>query len=390
MSRSSGPAAGGPAPLPPPPHPSGAPSARDPRRAGPAATSPSSWTATAAGPTAAACRGPRGTRPGRRLCSTSSPGPSSSGVGHVSAYAFSTENWKRSPEEVALPHGLQPGRHPAPPRPDALLGRPGPLGRAPAAAVAQRHRRAAARRGADPRQHRLHPDDVRELRRPGRDRRRGHRHRGQGEGGDADPPRDRRGSCSPSTSTSRTCPTSTCSGGCPASSGRSNFLLWQSAYAELVFTDELWPDVDRRSLWRACETYARRDRRWGGRRWTRSTGGDGRARATSSRRQSAQPGQVPVISTVCDGVDEAVVAGRRGRPAARPAGTPPRRCGRRRGRPGGGGGPVLQRRYSRLAVLAPGGRRPGRPRRGPAATGRPSPGRCGRPRRAGSRAGPAR
>ncbi|MFC5380019.1 isoprenyl transferase [Aquipuribacter nitratireducens] len=44
----------------------------------------------------------------------------------------------------------------------------------------------------------------------------------------------------------------------------SNFLLWQSAYAELVFTDELWPDVDRRSLWRACETYARRDRRWGG------------------------------------------------------------------------------------------------------------------------------
>ena len=44
----------------------------------------------------------------------------------------------------------------------------------------------------------------------------------------------------------------------------SNFLLWQSAYAEMVFTDELWPDVDRRSLWDACETYARRDRRWGG------------------------------------------------------------------------------------------------------------------------------
>ncbi len=43
----------------------------------------------------------------------------------------------------------------------------------------------------------------------------------------------------------------------------SNFLLWQSAYAEMVFTDELWPDVDRRSLWNACEIYARRDRRWG-------------------------------------------------------------------------------------------------------------------------------
>ena len=44
----------------------------------------------------------------------------------------------------------------------------------------------------------------------------------------------------------------------------SNFLLWQSAYAELVFVPELWPDVDRRVLWRACEQYARRDRRYGG------------------------------------------------------------------------------------------------------------------------------
>ncbi|MGO1174496.1 MAG: undecaprenyl diphosphate synthase family protein [Actinomycetaceae bacterium] len=40
--------------------------------------------------------------------------------------------------------------------------------------------------------------------------------------------------------------------------------MWQSAYAELVFTDEAWPDVDRRSLWRVVEEYARRDRRWGG------------------------------------------------------------------------------------------------------------------------------
>ena len=33
----------------------------------------------------------------------------------------------------------------------------------------------------------------------------------------------------------------------------SNFLLWQSAYAELVFLDRLWPDFDRRDLWRAIE-----------------------------------------------------------------------------------------------------------------------------------------
>jgi undecaprenyl diphosphate synthase len=44
----------------------------------------------------------------------------------------------------------------------------------------------------------------------------------------------------------------------------SNFLLWQSAYAELVFQNTLWPDYDRRTLWAAIEEYAARDRRYGG------------------------------------------------------------------------------------------------------------------------------
>ena len=44
----------------------------------------------------------------------------------------------------------------------------------------------------------------------------------------------------------------------------SNFMTWQSAYSEFVFSDVLWPDVDRRHLWAACEQYARRDRRYGG------------------------------------------------------------------------------------------------------------------------------
>ena len=44
----------------------------------------------------------------------------------------------------------------------------------------------------------------------------------------------------------------------------SNFMLWQAAYSELVFTDVLWPDVDRLALWRAIEIYAARDRRYGG------------------------------------------------------------------------------------------------------------------------------
>ncbi|MDQ3661426.1 MAG: polyprenyl diphosphate synthase [Actinomycetota bacterium] len=44
----------------------------------------------------------------------------------------------------------------------------------------------------------------------------------------------------------------------------SNFLLWQSAYAELYFTDVLWPDFDRHALFEALEDYAARERRFGG------------------------------------------------------------------------------------------------------------------------------
>jgi undecaprenyl diphosphate synthase len=43
----------------------------------------------------------------------------------------------------------------------------------------------------------------------------------------------------------------------------SNFLLWQSAYAELAFVDTPWPEFDRRHLWQACLDYAKRDRRFG-------------------------------------------------------------------------------------------------------------------------------
>jgi undecaprenyl diphosphate synthase len=43
----------------------------------------------------------------------------------------------------------------------------------------------------------------------------------------------------------------------------SNFLPWQSAYAEMVFMDVLWPDVTRATLWKAIEIYAERERRFG-------------------------------------------------------------------------------------------------------------------------------
>ena len=43
----------------------------------------------------------------------------------------------------------------------------------------------------------------------------------------------------------------------------SNFLLWQSAYAEFVFSDVAWPEVNRTHLWAAIEQYAERNRRYG-------------------------------------------------------------------------------------------------------------------------------
>ena len=44
----------------------------------------------------------------------------------------------------------------------------------------------------------------------------------------------------------------------------SNFLLWQSAYAEMVFQNTLWPDYTRENLWAAVDSYVKRDRRFGG------------------------------------------------------------------------------------------------------------------------------
>ncbi len=45
----------------------------------------------------------------------------------------------------------------------------------------------------------------------------------------------------------------------------SNYLLWQSAYSELVFADELWPDFTREAFEACLEEYAARERRFGGR-----------------------------------------------------------------------------------------------------------------------------
>jgi undecaprenyl diphosphate synthase len=44
----------------------------------------------------------------------------------------------------------------------------------------------------------------------------------------------------------------------------SNFMIWQSAYAEMVFLDTLWPDFTRVDIWDAISLYASRNRRFGG------------------------------------------------------------------------------------------------------------------------------
>lgn len=44
----------------------------------------------------------------------------------------------------------------------------------------------------------------------------------------------------------------------------SNFLLWEGAYSELLFSDVLWPDFRREHLWGAIATYQQRSRRFGG------------------------------------------------------------------------------------------------------------------------------
>ena len=45
----------------------------------------------------------------------------------------------------------------------------------------------------------------------------------------------------------------------------SNFLLWQAAYAELIFIDQMWPDFDKPAFLDALGRYAARQRRFGGR-----------------------------------------------------------------------------------------------------------------------------
>ena len=80
--------------------PRGAPGPPHRSRRGCRATSRSSWTATGAGPSSATCRASRATAPASRRCATPSRPPPGSGLGVLTLYAFSVENWKRPRYEV--------------------------------------------------------------------------------------------------------------------------------------------------------------------------------------------------------------------------------------------------------------------------------------------------
>ena len=185
------------------------------------------------------------------------------GVTHLSAYAFSTENWKRSPDEVRFLMGFS--RDVLRRQRDVLhswgvrivwIGRPQRLWRSVIAELQEAERLTARNTGLT-----LYMcvnyggraelvDAVREIAEQA--------HRGR-----LSPARIRESTIVQHLAD----PTMPDVDLFLRSSGEqrtSNFLLWQSAYAELVFVPELWPDVDRLVLWRAITEYARRDRRFGG------------------------------------------------------------------------------------------------------------------------------
>ena len=184
------------------------------------------------------------------------------GVTTVSAYAFSTENWRRTPEEVRFLMGFNK---------EVIRRRRDELG-----ALGVRIRWAGRR----PRLWRSVIDQLEDAEQYTRDNDRLTLQFCVNYGGRAELVDAMRaiarevaaGTINPAKIDERTIDAHLDEPGLPdvdlfiRSSGEkrtSNFLLWQSAYAELVFDETPWPEFDRRNLWRACLTYAQRDRRFG-------------------------------------------------------------------------------------------------------------------------------
>ncbi len=160
------------------------------------------------------------------------------GVSTVSAYAFSTENWRRSPEEVRFLMGFKQGRHPAPfatSWPNSGCGSAGPGGgqRLCGGRLSTSSRTPSSSRTRTDRltlQFCVNYGGRAEIADAARALARDVV-AGQVNVNKIDETVLARYLDEPA------CPTSTCSSARPVSSARSNFMLWQSAYAEFVFVE---------------------------------------------------------------------------------------------------------------------------------------------------------
>ena len=101
-------------------------------------TWPSSWTATAVGPTPAACRGPKGHEAGEAVAARRRRRGDRGRRDPPVGVRLLDRELAALPGRGALPDGLQPRRDPPPPRPAERVGRPDAVGRATPAAVAAR------------------------------------------------------------------------------------------------------------------------------------------------------------------------------------------------------------------------------------------------------------
>ena len=221
----------------------------------------STWMATAAGRCCAAARGKRGHIAGAAAVRRTVQSAPAFGITTLTLYAFSSDNWRRPRDEVDnLMFLLRevPG----------LRVRPADRQRR----ALQRHRAARPAPRFAPTQHRARrgAHERRDVAPPsGCDRlfgARGAAGRGRPcRRGNAPDPRGVRAiAClRPSTRRARTRDVDLLirTGG---EQRLSDFLLWESAYAELYFTDVLWPDFTEADLAVAVQAFAARDRRYGG------------------------------------------------------------------------------------------------------------------------------
>ena len=186
------------------------------------------------------------------------------GLPWMTVYAFSTENWRRPLDEVRFLMNFNERLLLAAARRAARAGRAGPVHRparrAGAGPGAPAHR---GDRGADAAQPAADAHVRVQLRRPGRARRRDARRSAA---------RSPAGRLDPDKIDERTLHRHLYAPDMPdpdllvRTSGEfriSNYLLWQLAYSELVFTDVLWPDFRREHLFDAIAEFQKRDRRFG-------------------------------------------------------------------------------------------------------------------------------